>query len=70
MALTRPPYLAPFSLAEATRILRGQCPGVVAITMSLGQWDVLLEVAYDSGCVLLELDRDENLVGAYRRSVQ
>jgi hypothetical protein len=35
--------------------------------MSVGQWDMLLAVAYDLGFVLLELDGDERPVRAYRR---
>jgi hypothetical protein len=41
-------------------------PGLF-ITMSVGQWDGLLEAAYDTGATLLELDDDENPVKAYRR---
>jgi hypothetical protein len=42
-------------------------PGVVYITMSPGQWDGLLAGVYDQGGVLLEVDDDERVVGAYRR---
>ena len=35
--------------------------------MSIGQWDGLLEAAYDAGAVLLELDDNENPIKAYRR---
>lgn len=37
------------------------------ITMSIGQWDGLLAAAYDSGAILLELDRNEKPIKAYRR---
>ena len=39
----------------------------VIVTMSIGQWDGLLEAAYDAGAVLLELDDNENPIKAYRR---
>jgi hypothetical protein len=42
--------------------------GVCYCTMSEGQWDTLLAVAYDLGFVLLELDDDEWPVRAYRRA--
>jgi hypothetical protein len=35
--------------------------------MSRGQWDTLLQAAYDVGFVLVELDDDERPVKAYRR---
>jgi hypothetical protein len=40
-------------------------PGQVTITMSRGQWDGLLESAYEQGFVLLELDENEKPVRAY-----
>lgn len=39
----------------------------VVVTMSEGQWDALLEAAYDQGFILLELDDHERPVRAYRR---
>ncbi|HEV3435761.1 MAG TPA: hypothetical protein VG122_00280 [Gemmata sp.] len=42
-------------------------PGTVYITMSIGQWDELLQAAYDEGLVLLELDDREQVVRAYRK---
>jgi len=42
-------------------------PGVVTVTMSPGQWDALLDVAYRLGHVLVELDDDERPVRAYRK---
>ena len=39
----------------------------VIVTMSTGQWDKLLEAAYDSGAILLELDDSETPLKAYRR---
>jgi hypothetical protein len=39
----------------------------VVVTMSAGQWDGLLEAAYDAGAVLLELDEHEKPIKAYRR---
>ena len=35
-------------------------------TMSIGQWDTMLQAAYDVGFTLLELDDEENIVRAYR----
>ena len=43
-------------------------PGLV-ITMRKGQWDRTLKVAYDSGHVLLELNKNEKPVKAYRKAV-
>lgn len=40
----------------------------VLITMSGGQWDNLLQAAYDSGATLLELDDNEIPTRAYRRA--
>lgn len=42
-------------------------PGVIIITMSIGQWDALLAEAYRRGHTLLELDADEKPVAAYRK---
>ena len=41
-------------------------PGQVTLTMSVGQWDALLQANYEMGGVLLELDWDENPVSAYQ----
>lgn len=41
--------------------------GSQIITMSPGQWDDLLELAYESGWTLLELDEQDWPVKAYRR---
>jgi len=44
--------------------------GQLIITMSPGQWDYLLEAAYDEGATLLEVDvvnGREAFVGAYRK---
>lgn len=37
------------------------------VTMSVGQWDQLLQSAYDTGATLLELDEHEIPARAYRR---
>jgi hypothetical protein len=37
------------------------------MTMSIGQWDALLQGGYDVGFVLLELDDDEQPIAAYCR---
>lgn len=42
-------------------------PGRCYCTMSEGQWDTLLETAYQLGWVLLELDEDEHVLRAYQR---
>jgi hypothetical protein len=39
----------------------------VTVTMSPGQWDKLLQAAYNAGHTLLELDDNENPVRAYRK---
>ncbi len=39
----------------------------IVITMSEGQWDFLLQMAYDGDYVLLELNESEIPVRAYRR---
>ncbi|MFO7555301.1 MAG: hypothetical protein R6W88_08870 [Desulfobacterales bacterium] len=41
----------------------------VLMTMSRGQWDGLLATAYESGHVLIELDRNETPVKAYQRAM-
>jgi hypothetical protein len=41
--------------------------GLRTVTMSQGQWDHLLQAAYDEGWLLLELDEDEKLIHIYRR---
>ncbi len=41
-------------------------PGLV-VTMGVKQWDALLEAAYDDGATLLELNRKEQPVAAYRK---
>lgn len=43
-------------------------PGFV-ITMSVGQWDKFLEEGYyHQGATLIELDKDENPIAAYKFS--
>ena len=34
-------------------------------TMSIGQWDGMLQAAYDLGITLLELADEENIIRAY-----
>jgi len=41
-------------------------PGVT-ITMSVGQWDRLLQAAYDDGCVLIEISQHGKPERAYRK---
>ena len=40
--------------------------GLVALTLSPGQWDALLQVAYDHGGVLIEVDDRERVAAVYR----
>ena len=61
--MTRP-ELTPYPLAEALAFRPGTC----CATMSPGQWDTLLQVAYEQGWILLEIDGDEQPVCAYRRT--
>jgi hypothetical protein len=58
----RPP-LQRIPLADAMQLK----PGTMTLTMSEGQWDTLLQVGYDQGFVLLELDEDEVPVAGYQR---
>lgn len=44
-------------------------PGSLTVTMSIGQWDNLLQAAYDRGAIMIELDDDENPVAAYRKII-
>ena len=41
--------------------------GRTYMTMSVGQWDALLQLVYDDDWILLELDPDETPVRAYRK---
>jgi hypothetical protein len=41
-------------------------PGIRTVTMSVGQWDSLLQATYNAGWLLLELDNNERVVCAYR----
>ncbi len=43
--------------------------GCVTVTMSQGQWDSLLQASYDQGFVLVELDRNEIPIRAYRKQM-
>lgn len=55
------PQLHPYHIP--TQIKSGVC----MITMSQGQWDVVLAEAYKHGWILLELDKNEKPIQAYRR---
>ena len=63
----RPETLNQVSLDVAILPLLGVAEPCVVVTMSVGQWDVFLQVAYDTGHVLLELDDNECPVHAYRK---
>ena len=60
--MTRP-ALREIPLGEAVPLKAG----TVTVTMSAGQWDGLLQAAYDGGFVLLELDDDELPVRAFQK---
>jgi len=63
------PEITEMPLAEAMAAMTGGGPGLY-ITMSPGQWDALLQGAYDHGWILLELDKNEIPVRAYRRKLE
>jgi len=63
------PVLNIVSLDDVMYGLLGGKPSV-NITMSQGQWDALLQAAYDAGHNLIELDDNEIPVRAYRKMVQ
>lgn len=63
------PVLNEIYLDQAIKaFLAGNQAGVL-VTMSIGQWDTLLQGAYDRGWTLLELDDREKPVRAYRRII-
>ncbi len=41
----------------------------LSVTMSPGQWDTLLQCAYDLGATVLEMDANEQPVRAYRKAL-
>jgi hypothetical protein len=53
---------------DLSKAMVNATPGIV-VTMSPGQWDKLLAAAYDTGATLLEIDKHERPVKAYRRRV-
>jgi hypothetical protein len=57
--------LSPFPLEEACKAMTGAVPGALVITKSPGQWDALLQEAYNQGWILVEI-ADEVPVAAYR----
>jgi hypothetical protein len=61
------PSLNRASMDEVFRVLTRGRPGECIMIMSIGQWDALLQAAYDQGFVLWELDDNERPVAAYRR---
>jgi|APIni6443716594_1056825.scaffolds.fasta_scaffold453496_2 hypothetical protein len=56
------PVLNEIPLDGAAILKRG-----LTVTMSIGQWDKLLEAAYVGRATLLELDDDETPIRAFRR---
>lgn len=43
--------------------------GALIVTMSRGQWDTILKVAYEEGAILLELDEQEQPVACYQKEI-
>lgn len=62
--MTRP-VLHEIPLSEAVPMKPGQC----YMTLSPGQWDGLLQSAYQDNWILLELDDSERPIRAYQRDV-
>ena len=60
------PVLNKVSLNDVMNALLGGKPSAT-VTMSQGQWDALLQAAYDAGHNLIELDYNEMPVKAYRK---
>jgi hypothetical protein len=60
------PELNTISLDDAMNSLLGGKP-LCFVTMSPGQWDGILQAAYDTGWVLIEVDDAEIPVRAYRK---
>lgn len=63
----RRPQLNRLPLETALGFLRKPGAGQCVITMSVGQWDAMLQAAYQQGWTLLELDRKERPIAAYKR---
>lgn len=42
----------------------------IIMTMDTGQWDAVLQVAYDGGCILIEINAAGKPVAAYQRRVE
>ena len=65
----RPPELGKeiieINLSEA--IAEVQRANGLIVTMSPGQWDVLLQITYDGGGPIFAIDKNEQLVKAYRK---
>jgi Mlc titration factor MtfA (ptsG expression regulator) len=62
------PVLNKVSLDDVVNGLLGGKPSV-NITMSPGQWDKLLQAAYDAGHNLIEVDDNGMPVRAYRKKM-
>ena len=63
----RRPELNKIPLEQAMTTLLNRQPPSCLITMSIGQWDMLLSEAYRRGWILLELDDAELPVAAYQQ---
>ena len=62
------PELNEIPLREAMAGILGGGGGLI-ITMSVGQWDALLDEGYNRGALLLEIDQNEQPVKAYQRRI-
>jgi hypothetical protein len=61
------PKLQKVDLEETIKAMfEGETPDCF-ITMSRGQWDILLLNAYNRGWIILELDDNERPMAAYRK---
>ena len=68
MARRKRPDLSPFPFTTMQRFIEDMVANQwLVVTMSVGQWDPLLQAAYDGGSILLELDDDEQPLRAFRR---
>ena len=61
------PKLKMMDLKKAIEEMLGGGKPCCSITMSTGQWDNLLQISYDHGWILLEVNENEIPVAAYRK---
>lgn len=48
-------------------LLRNPSRGGMTLTMSEGQWDQILQIGYDTGARLVEVNDDECVVATYQK---